>query len=244
MASGSASLSGRGSPEPMHLIHCMRARVARSGPGGLCRLLESAAGEHAAQLGVGIGALRAEGKAWVLARLGLRASGWPEAGAEVEIRTWPSRRTSGARAWREFEVLDLDGRLTAEAATIWLMVDLKRRRPLRLPGFLHEFAFPARDTAVEFADAPEPDLPPSSMCSWPVEPAHLDINDHVNNVTWIEWAEAAAGWTRPERLQADFLGEARLGQSVTLLTWEQWDGRRFVQTATAGGNVCVRVQWW
>lgn len=228
----------------MELVHSLRARIGRGRVADVCRLFETAAGEHAAALGAGIERLRAEGRAWMLVQLGLRAARWPGAGEEVEVRTWPSRRTAGARAWREFELLDGEGRTLAEAASVWLIVDLARRRPVRLPRFLHELPFPPRDTSVGFEDPPEPAPPPSRCASWRVEPAHLDVNEHVNNVTWIEWAEEAAGWPRPVRLQADFVGEARLAETVSFQTWENWDGRRFVQVAAAGGRECVHLQWW
>lgn len=228
----------------MELIHSLRARLERGRVAEVCRLFETAAGEHAAALGVGIRALRREGRAWMLVQLGLLAHRWPEAGQDVLVRTWPSRRTAGARAWREFELLDADGRLLAEAASVWLIVDLARRRPARLPAFLHELPFPARDTAVEFAEPPLPEGPPSSSRQWRVEPVHLDINEHVNNVTWIEWAELAAGCPRPGRLQADYSGEARLGQTVEFQTWQALRQRRFVQLACAEGRPCVRLQWW
>lgn len=228
----------------MEPVHSLRARIGRGRVADVCRLFETAAGEHAAALGAGIEALRAEGRAWMLVQLGLRAARWPGAGEEVEVRTWPSRRTAGARAWREFELLDGNGRILAEAASVWLIVDLARRRPVRLPRFLHELPFPERDTSVVFEDLPEPAPPPSRCASWRVEPAHLDVNEHVNNVTWIEWAEEAAGWPRPVRLQADYVGEARLGETVSLETWESWQGRRFVQLAAAGGRECVLLQWW
>ncbi len=228
----------------MELVHLRRGRAGRGRVADICRLLETAAGEHAAMLGVGMEALRKEGRAWMLAQFGLRMVRWPEAGEEVEVRTWPSRRTAGARAWREFELLDGAGRLVAEAASVWLIVDLQRRRPVRLPRFLHELPFPARDTAIEFVALPAPPPPPSRSASWRVEPAHLDINEHVNNVTWIEWAEEAAGWARPAQLQADYIGEATLGDTVSFLTWEDWQGRRCVQVATAAGREYVRLQWW
>lgn len=228
----------------MELVHSLRARIGRGRVSEVCRLLETAAGEHAAALGAGTESLRTEGRAWMLARLGLRAVRWPSPGEEVEVRTWPSRRTAGARAWREFELMDKEGRLVAEAASIWLMVDLARRWPVRLPRFLHELPFPARDTAVEFLAPPSPAGPPTRCASWRVESAHLDINEHVNNVIWVEWAEEAAGWPRPARLQADYVGEARRGETVTFQTWEGWEGRRLVQMAAAGGRPCLRLQWW
>lgn len=228
----------------MELVHTLRGRPGSGRVAGVCRLLEAAAGEHAAALGVGIDALRAGGRAWMLVRLGLRAARWPEPGEEVEVLTWPSRRTAGARAWREFEVRDAAGCPLLEAASVWLIVDLERRRPVRLPGFLHQLPFPARDTSIEFVDPPDPGAPPGSISIRRIEPSHIDINLHVNNVAWIAWAEEEADLPHPARLQADFLAEARQGETVVFHTWRDCHQRRALQTASAGGRPCVRLQWW
>lgn len=228
----------------MALIHSVPCRVTRPGAAAVCRLFEAAAAAHAAALGVGIETLRQEGKAWMLVRLGLRAHRWPGPDEPLEVRTWPSRRTAGARAWREFLLLDAGGRLLAEAASIWLIVDLGRRRPVRLPKFLHELDFPPLETAVEFLDPPQPGREPDAVLVRCVEPAHLDVNEHVNNVTYIEWGEEAAGRPQAARLQADYLDEARLGEQLAYLTWKAVDGRAFLQLARTAGKTCACLQWW
>jgi len=228
----------------MALVHSMPCRAGRAGAAAVCRLFEAAAAAHAAALGVGIEALRREGKAWMLVRFGLRANRWPEPGEPLEVRTWPSRRTAGARAWREFLLLDAGGRTLAEAASVWLIVDLERRRPVRLPEFLHELDFPPLETGVEFLDPPQPAREPDATLIRRVEPAHLDANEHVNNVTYIEWGEEAAAGPRAARLQADYLGEARLGEQLAYLTWRDVDGRAFLQLARVAAKTCVCLQWW
>ncbi len=210
----------------------------------MARLLEQAAGIHAARLGVGIEALRAEGRAWMLAQFGLAASRWPEPEEPLEVITWPSRRTAGARAWREFEIVSAAGEKLAEAATVWLMVDLERRRPVRLPRFLLELDFPARETRIGLTAIPEAPPAPAEMHRRAVAAEDLDINEHVNNAAYIGWAETLAGWDKMLRLQADYIGEALLGDRITIETWKLEQGRRVIQRISGSKGLCVSVQWW
>jgi acyl-ACP thioesterase len=219
-------------------------RAGRRGPAGVARLLEKAAAEHAAALGVGIGDLRASGCAWMLSQLGIRARRWPDPGEPLEVLTWPSRRTTGARAWREFEILSGSGEPLVEAASVWLIVDLERRRPVRLPRFLLELEFPDKETAVSFSPPPEPPPEPPGTFRLSVEPPDLDINNHVNNVKWLEWAEAAANSGDASAVQIDFREEARLGEEITVFTWSRKEPPEQLQRITASGRHCAAVQWW
>lgn len=180
----------------------------------------------------------------MLTQLGLRAIRWPGPGEALEVITWPSRRTAGARAWREFEILSASGEVLVEAASVWLVVDLERRRPVRLPRFLLALDFPDKETPVRFAPLPEP---PAEQPQWfrhRVEAEDLDINNHVNNVTWLEWAEAAANAEDASAVQIDFLEEARLGEEITLLTWEREEAPERIQRITGDGRLFAGVQWW
>ncbi len=58
--------------------------------------------------------------------------------------------------------------------------------------------------------------------SYRAEPGDIDINDHVNNTVYLDWAlhsapECVRNW-KLRVLQAAFLAEARLDDEVTCLT--------------------------
>lgn len=180
----------------------------------------------------------------MLSQLGMHARRWPEPGEPIEVLTWPSRRTAGARAWREFEIRSDAGDLVVEAASVWLIVDLERRRPARLPRFLLTLDFPDRETPVEFAPLPQPLSPPARVLRRTVTAGDLDINHHVNNVTYLEWAEAAAGRGETSAVQIDFLQEARLGEEIVLLTWDRDEEPARIQHITRTGRLVACVQWW
>jgi acyl-ACP thioesterase len=193
----------------------------------LCRLFEDAARRHATHLGVGVEHLHRNGQAWVLGRFSLRIAAMPLASQSVEVTTWPSRRTSGIRAWRDFELRSSSGALLAEATSIWLILDLASRRPTRLPPRLLTLDFPACDTAIAPPPAtPEPDRPPDSVSSHPITASDLDENNHANNVAYLAWACAAAppslaAAARIAELHADYRGESFQGEVARISAWQE-----------------------
>lgn len=230
-------------------------REPRNAPAGagvafLCRLFEDAARHHATHLGFGVEDLHRGGRAWVLGRFSLRIHGAPAASEAVEVATWPSRRTSGIRAWRDFELRAPGGGLLAEATSIWLILDLATRRPARLPAELLALPFPERDTGIAPPPAArEPAGPPSHIDNHTITAADLDENRHANNVAYVAWACAAAppplaATARVEELHAEYLGESFEGEQVRISTWEEPAGgprRRLTQRLECGERLVARV---
>lgn len=227
---------------PADLVYRICCRAGGRGAAAVARLLQQAAGPHAAALGVGMDALRAHGQAWMLARLAMAVRRWPAPGETAEVITWPSRRTAGARAWREFEVVASSGQKLLEAASVWLIVDLRSRRPVRLPRFLHELDFPPRDTEVDFSPVPRRPEAPPRLAHRNVSPEDLDLNLHANNAVYLAWAEMEAQVDAPCRLQVDFLNEALLGEEACVETWER-EGGTVIQAITGARGPCVWLQW-
>ena len=104
-------------------------------PRTLCLLLQETAAAHASELGVAVETLLDRGVAWVLSQLRIAVDRWPAAGETLLIETWPEA-ASGTRIERRFRLLDGDGKVLGEAITLWLVMDLQRRRPVRLPEYV------------------------------------------------------------------------------------------------------------
>jgi acyl-ACP thioesterase len=185
----------------------------------LCRFLEEAAVAHAAILGVAVESLIESGVAWVLSRLHLEMERWPAADEEIVIETWPEA-ASRLFTERRFEVLDTSERRIGAVSTIWLVLDLERRRPLRLPPQVadrlreHELGPEPR----KFSDLVAPD-PIGHELGFTVRRSDLDLADHVNNTSYVEWAIEAVPdevWSTADlaELEIHFLSECHHGQTV------------------------------
>jgi len=185
----------------------------------LCQFLEEAAVAHAAILGVAVEVLIKSGVAWVLSRLHLEMERWPAADEEIFIETWPEA-TSRLFTERRFEVLDSTERRIGAVSTLWLVLDLARRRPVRLPPQVtdrlreHELGPEPR----KFGDLVAPD-PIDRELGYTVRRSDLDLVDHVNNTSYVEWAIEAVPdevWSAADlaELEIHFLSECHHGQTV------------------------------
>ncbi|HTT70655.1 MAG TPA: acyl-ACP thioesterase domain-containing protein [Anaeromyxobacteraceae bacterium] len=184
---------------------------------GLAGYLQEAAGHHATELGCGIEALRARGLTWVLVRQRIEVDLPALLGDELEVATWPSGLYP-LLVTREFAVTRAGDEL-ARASTAWLVFDLEKRRAVR-PG---EVLDPTLRPRLE-ALAPVPGRlpapgPEASEHRFKVRYADIDMNRHVTNTSYLGWAiesspEALWASARPRAVEAHYLAEARLGESV------------------------------
>ena len=172
-----------------------RVRFYEAEPNGrasvpaICRYLQEAADCHCRSLGLSLSELRQTGRMWVIVRLALRLSAFPQVGDAVIVETWPTNRVDGFRAYRDFRLRSGDGTLLGEAASLWLMLDAKTRRPVRMPESVMEGRHPLFVTPEPVESVPL--IEPQSVTSQQqvrVRWRDLDVNGHANNVCYVEWA--------------------------------------------------------
>jgi acyl-ACP thioesterase len=213
--------------------------------------MEEAAHGQTESLGISIGQVRASQRMWVLTRFALRVVALPRLGDEVLVQTWASDRTSGIRAYRDFRILDRAGKLVADAASLWLLLDLKTRRPVHLPESVLALREPER-VGLEAVDA-ETSLPPETVsCEdhFKVRWGDLDENGHANNLRYIEWiVETVPPSVRPgcelTELNVQFVNEVLPGETVHSVSGEIGAGRYAHSLTVAEGRTAgiARTTW-
>lgn len=176
------------------LTETYRVRAYEAGADGLatlqsiCNYLQESAGNHARLLGVAIDDLMKQQQTWVLSRLQVRVSRYPAWREEMTLRTWPST-IERLYALRDFEVEDASGAIVVRAVSAWLMLKLPSGRPLPIPESIRAFhpIGKARALTDSFDKLPLPERVQAEH-NFAVRLSDLDINQHVNNVNYIEWA--------------------------------------------------------
>jgi acyl-ACP thioesterase len=160
---------------------------ARLRPVTILDYLQDAAGEHTIRLGIAVADLRMRNLTWVLSRTHARFLHYPHAGDRLRVKTWPSGR-EGLFALRDFEVCDQEERLIALATTSWAVIDVATGRPVPLDGALPEYPLHEhRVFATDFKSLPKMNGFDDEMM-FQVRRADLDINHHVNNTVYPNWA--------------------------------------------------------
>ena len=154
----------------------------------LLNYLQDVATMHSKTLGYGTKECLELGIGWLLLSWHLKMYSYPEGDSTIEIRTW-SRGIKGIHARRAYEILDEEGNLIAEADSIWALVDINARKPIRpLPGMAEAYSaidrMPFENEKVRIA---EPEIVDSKI-SLKVQRRDIDTNRHCNNTKYIEYA--------------------------------------------------------
>lgn len=214
--------------------------------------LQDIAGKHAAALGVSN--LDNPELAWVLSYMCIQMDCYPRFGETVHLETWPSGIAS-VYAIRDFLLKNQENKRLGAATSTWIVLDLNRRRPVRMPASVTRIPLPDRPAAIEHAarklQAPT-DIAFSS--SFAVRYSDLDLNGHVNNVRYMEWAVESVPHTETEgrrlhQLELQFKAETHYGETIGVATGHATHAdttifaHRLTRTSDTQEVALVRSQW-
>ncbi len=189
----------------------------------ICNYLQEVAGNHATELGVAVDHLFKKNMTWVLARLHIQVFRFPFWREEIKIETWPSGRQNKF-ATRDFLIFDQKHNILVKATSSWMIIDLKTQKPIVMPEFMDEIRLPDRQRAIDDS-FPKMTLPknPNIERQFDVRLGDLDINQHVNNVKYIEWALESVPldiWKAKilASLEIVFRAETKYGERIIIQT--------------------------
>lgn len=191
----------------------------------LADLLQEIAWRHAdsAEFGRSLGDLHLM---WVLTRLDIRMLKSPKWGEEIHAFT-AGRGADKLFAFREFLILDANQEVLVRAMSSWLLLNTETKRPQRV-----ENALPAH----LFDPNQKPDWQPEKIKIegkeiyselLKVRYSDLDLNDHVNNTSYVLWVENILRENNfvATQLLINYQAECVKGDEVKLRLWETESGR-------------------
>ena len=156
---------------------------------------QEAAISHAENLGVGRKAMERSNQVWILSRMSVQVDRRPMYGETVTVRTWP-RGGEKLFMLRDFDLHDANDIAAVRARSCWLIIDRKKRHPLRPKPIIDKLpkneGLDSLPAAVSLTE---------KTLGW-VHPLQktmerrtlytdVDYNGHVNNVSYIRWIEDA-----------------------------------------------------
>lgn len=175
--------------------------------------MQESAGRHADALGVSIHHLHSENYTWLLSRLKIKIFSYPAWNHRIRISTWPSG-TQRLFALRDFELKGDNNQVIAAAVSAWLVLDIQKRRPARISPFADRLKPIEGDHILPDSLDKLPGLDNSnSETNFVVRHRDLDINQHANNVSFVEWVlesvpPSVLKTSVPAALEINFLAEA------------------------------------
>jgi len=153
----------------------------------ICNFLQEIAGNHAAANGFGFHQMVKAGYIWVLTRLKIEIEKYPKWNDEIFIETWVRNRHSFFSE-RDFVIYDNNKKKIGGALSGWMMLDLRSRRPKSVEDLKVEIQMFPNDHAVkDQLKKIEPVNEIDFTEQINVKFQDIDLNQHVNNVRYIEW---------------------------------------------------------
>ena len=150
-------------------------------------MMHETAWSHVSYLKKGWQELQKEGLFWALAKLHLKIHKLPKWNEKICVDTWAKERES-IMFLRDYEVFSETGELLCCAISEWMLVDSRLNKIVRLEKLNTHLDFPKERIAFEgrVPRLPRVDFPENPVFH-PVTISDLDMNQHVNNASYVRW---------------------------------------------------------
>ncbi len=155
----------------------------------ICNFFQEVAGNNAKDLKFDITDMHEQNLTWVLHRMDIHISGEAKWRDIITVETWPAAGDT-LRAYRNYRLLDEEGAEFGHCLSYWMVMNMETRRPTRIPQEVLETRLTDRPHVTEVKSnriRPFDDTDADNTKSIIVRRADLDMNNHVNNVRYLEW---------------------------------------------------------
>lgn len=139
-------------------------------------------------LGVGIEYLKERNLSWVFCKYDIKVNRYPKYGEKIRVTT----NALGFKkfyAFRLYEIFDEEGNKIVEAIGVFLLIDINKRRVVRIPIEQYESYGVNKEEECDISVTKLEKLKEEMyLKEFKVRYSDIDSNRHVNNVKYIEWA--------------------------------------------------------
>lgn len=188
----------------------------------LCRYMQEMAVLHAEKLKLGFHDMIKENRGWVLAQMLIKVVRLPVFHENITIKTW-SNGPDGRFAMRDFIIYDTKNEVIARASSTWFVVDIAEKKICRLDDYFKDYKY----SDIEFALGRKPERIKPFADGEDVEEimvkySDLDINAHVNNIRYIDFALNQFSYEFRiehdiDEIELNFLKESKIGNTLTAM---------------------------
>ena len=197
-----------------------------SSPTTILTLLEETAAEHCHEIDHSLYQLADKDKGWVLVSGIIQMERYPKYKEKITIRTWLSKYSS-IKGFRENIIFDEENNIIGRARGLWIFFDIERRRPVQIFEEIKDQWSYSSDTALDanISKKIETIDIADSQLSFKVNRYDTDMNNHVNNVRYLQWVVESI----PDEIidnyylysiDGRFVSEIYYGDSIISLTKE------------------------
>ncbi|MGZ9583932.1 acyl-[acyl-carrier-protein] thioesterase [Paenibacillus marinisediminis] len=213
----------------------------------MCRLstllewMQRAGDTHLAENGILLDDMIRQGLAWMLVTVDLELIHQPRYGDTLVIETW-HKGSKGVQWFRDYRIYGSEQELLAQARTVWVLVDIHKRRILRSSAFPYEVPESSHDSVGDVPNRVElpADVILERVYDMTVRQSSLDMNGHMNNA---RFADVCLDALTPEQLEGSvarfhitYHQEAMLGQKYSVFRSATGIGDCFISGTSEEGT--------
>ncbi|PZX48905.1 acyl-[acyl-carrier-protein] thioesterase [Algoriphagus chordae] len=187
----------------------------------LSNLFQEIAWRHADSADFGRN-LQEQNLSWILARIDISCENLPSWGDSIKVYT-AGRGVDKVFAFREFLVTNPEGEVLARAMSSWVLMNVQSKRIFRPENALPPELFDPQE---------KPDWQPKKIRlkgellkseKLKVRYSDLDLNNHVNNTSYVRWVENILRENDCHTLPflINYLAECGMGDELTIHLYQQ-----------------------
>jgi medium-chain acyl-[acyl-carrier-protein] hydrolase len=149
-------------------------------------LLQDTAASHADSLDLGYSSLIKHNLAWVLSWVKVKIDSFPGFGDEIRTRTWPKKKYK-LYSLRDFYIYNKNEDIICRATTAWLPINIITKRIIDTASLPAPINYQEKESAInELPHKVTETENKEFILSKKVRYTDLDLNQHVNNIRYIE----------------------------------------------------------
>ena len=210
---------------------------------GVVNYFQDTASFQGEDLGIGVSWMKERHLAWILVSWQIITDHMPRLGEWVTVRTWPYSFNS-FYGLRNLVLEDEEGHYAAWANSVWVLMDTKNRRPVKVSGEMA--ALYEQEKKLDMDYAPRHIVPPAAGDTpepFVIHRGHLDSNHHVNNGQYIQMAmEYLPADFRIYETRVEYREQSFLGEMILPLVAREEDSVT-VSLQKESGKVCAIVRF-
>ena len=148
----------------------------------------NAASMHAQDRGFGFDQISKDNKAWVLSRLSIEMTEYPEYNQNIKVETW-IETVERFYTQRCFCFRNQNDKIIGYARTIWVAIDVVTRRPVDIPAWrpdMQDYIESEKECPIEKMNKIPAVENEEATMGYTVRYSDIDINRHMNSVKYIE----------------------------------------------------------
>ncbi|MCX2742197.1 acyl-[acyl-carrier-protein] thioesterase [Pontibacter anaerobius] len=154
----------------------------------LVSYMQEAAWHNTLDLGISMYELLERGLTWVLQRMRVEMFRYPGHNDRITVETWASGRER-VFLHRDFRIYNQERELLGQATSVWLVMDVVKRQLVSVPDFILAVEVVPGSEPLPFARGKLPQLQEAQHEQQvPVRWHDIDLNRHVTNTRYLQWA--------------------------------------------------------